>query len=82
MDVADCPERSQCSIGEEVVTLVLNRLRWQANNCTDLQGFIIYKAAMGPSSNGQISCYKHEEDICNYEKTGDCAEGILEYKSD
>jgi len=32
------------------------------------------------ASNGEICCYKGEGGRCDYDKTGDCAEGLEEYK--
>merc|ERR1740138_1818340 len=34
------------------------------------------------ASNGEICCYKNGDGTCDYGKTGDCAKGIEEYKSE
>jgi len=33
------------------------------------------------ASNGEICCYKNSDGTCDYDKTGDCSDGIEEYKS-
>jgi len=34
------------------------------------------------ASNGQICCYKKSDGTCDYEKAGDCADGLAEYKAE
>lgn len=34
------------------------------------------------ASNGEMCCYANDDGTCNYDKVGDCAEGIAQYKSE
>lgn len=47
--------------------------------------FIVYdlpnRDCDAKASNGEICCYANSDGTCNYDKTGDCAEGIAEYKT-
>jgi len=47
--------------------------------------FIVYdlpnRDCDAKASNGEICCYANADGTCNYDKTGNCAEGITEYKT-
>lgn len=47
--------------------------------------FIVYdlpnRDCDAKASNGEICCYANADGTCNYDKTGDCKEGIAEYKT-
>mmetsp|Transcript_79802 Transcript_79802/g.247953 ORF Transcript_79802/g.247953 Transcript_79802/m.247953 type:complete len:762 (+) Transcript_79802:86-2371(+) len=34
------------------------------------------------ASNGELCCYPNDDGTCNYEKTGDCADGLEHYKTE
>ena len=44
-DAANNFARGHYTIGKEIVDLVLDRIRKLADNCTGLQGFMVYNAA-------------------------------------
>ena len=51
-DAANNYARGHYTVGKEVVDLVLDRLRKLADNCTGLQGFIVYHAFGGGTGSG------------------------------
>ena len=46
-DAANNFARGHYTIGKEIVDLVLDRIRKLADNCTGLQGFMVYNAVGG-----------------------------------
>ena len=51
-DAANNFARGHYTIGKEIVDLVLDRIRKLADNCTGLQGFMIYQAVGGGTGSG------------------------------
>merc|ERR1711937_610201 len=51
-DAANNFARGHYTIGKEIVDLVFDRLRKLADNCTGLQGFMVYHAAGGGTGSG------------------------------
>jgi len=51
-DAANNFARGHYTIGKEIVDLVLDRLRKLADNCTGLQGFMIFNAVGGGTGSG------------------------------
>ncbi|CAK4642054.1 unnamed protein product, partial [Aphanomyces euteiches] len=51
-DVANNYARGHYTIGKEAVDTVLDRIRKLADNCTGLQGFMIYHAVGGGTGSG------------------------------
>merc|ERR1711956_187919 len=51
-DAANNFARGHYTIGKEIVDLVLDRIRKLADNCTGLQGFMIYHACGGGTGSG------------------------------
>nr|ABV72559.1 tubulin alpha chain [Heterocapsa rotundata] len=54
-DAANNFARGHYTIGKEIVDLVLDRIRKLADNCTGLQGFMIYNAVGGSTGSG-LAC--------------------------
>merc|ERR1711871_1820262 len=51
-DAANNYARGHYTIGKEIVDLVLDRIRKLADNCTGLQGFLVYHATGGGTGSG------------------------------
>merc|ERR1719298_185367 len=51
-DAANNYARGHYTIGKEIVDLVLDRIRKLADNCTGLQGFLIFHATGGGTGSG------------------------------
>merc|ERR1712177_151525 len=51
-DAANNYARGHYTIGKEIVDLVLDRVRKLADNCTGLQGFLVYHATGGGTGSG------------------------------
>lgn len=51
----------------------------------DLVIFIVYdlpnRDCHAKASNGEICCYANADGTCNYDKSGDCSEGLEDYKT-
>lgn len=47
--------RGHCTIGKEIIDVVLERIRKQADQCTGLQGFMIYHGVGGGTGGGLCS---------------------------
>merc|ERR1711930_39943 len=54
-DAANNFARGHYTIGKEIVDLVLDRIRKLADNCTGLQGFMVYNAVGGGTGSG-LAC--------------------------
>ncbi|XP_048381799.2 tubulin alpha-1C chain-like isoform X2 [Stegostoma tigrinum] len=54
-DAANNYARGHCSIGKEIVDLVLDRIRKMADLCTGLQGFLIFHSFGGGTGSGFTS---------------------------
>ncbi|XP_067835319.1 tubulin alpha-1 chain-like [Heptranchias perlo] len=54
-DAANNYARGHCSIGKEIVDLVLDRIRKVADQCTGLQGFLIFHSFGGGTGSGFTS---------------------------
>lgn len=52
----------------------------------DLVIFIVYdlpnRDCHAKASNGEICCYPNSDGTCNYDKSGDCSDGLTEYKTE
>ena len=55
-DAANNFARGHYTIGKEIVDLCLDRIRKLADNCTGLQGFMIYRFVQGMSKMSLFSC--------------------------
>jgi tubulin alpha len=51
-DAANNYARGHYTIGKEIVDLVLDRIRKLADNCTGLQGFLVFHATGGGTGSG------------------------------
>ena len=51
-DAANNYARGHYTIGKEIVDLVLDRIRKLADNCTGLQGFLVFNAVGGGTGSG------------------------------
>ena len=51
-DAANNYARGHYTVGKEIVDLVLDRIRKLADNCTGLQGFVLYNAIGGGTGSG------------------------------
>merc|ERR1712072_1465139 len=51
-DAANNYARGHYTIGKEIVDLVLDRIRKLADNCTGLQGFMVFNAVGGGTGSG------------------------------
>jgi tubulin alpha len=51
-DAANNHARGHCTIGKEIVDTVLDRIRKVADNCTGLQGFLVFHATGGGTGSG------------------------------
>ncbi|XP_032891383.1 tubulin alpha chain-like [Amblyraja radiata] len=54
-DAANNYARGHCSIGKEIVDLVLDRIRKLADQCTGLQGFLVFHSFGGDTGSGFTS---------------------------
>jgi len=59
--------RGHYTIGKEIVDLVLDRIRKLADNCTGLQGFMLFNAAGGGTGSG-LGCLMLERLSVDYGK--------------
>merc|ERR1719353_2765388 len=66
-DAANNFARGHYTIGKEIVDLVLDRLRKLADNCTGLQGFMIFNACGGGTGSG-LGCLLLERLSVDYGK--------------
>merc|ERR1712071_244801 len=66
-DAANNFARGHCTIGKEIVDLVLDRLRKLADNCTGLQGFMVFNACGGGTGSG-LGCLMLERLSVDYGK--------------
>merc|ERR1712194_899460 len=66
-DAANNYARGHYTIGKEIVDLVLDRLRKLADNCTGLQGFMVYNAVGGGTGSG-LACLMLERLSVDYGK--------------
>merc|ERR1711959_601918 len=66
-DAANNFARGHCTIGKEIVDLVLDRIRKLADNCTGLQGFMVYNACGGGTGSG-LGCLMLERLSVDYGK--------------
>jgi tubulin alpha len=66
-DAANNFARGHYTIGKEIVDLVLDRLRKLADNCTGLQGFMIFNAVGGGTGSG-LACLMLERLSVDYGK--------------
>ena len=66
-DAANNFARGHCTIGKEIVDLVLDRTRKLADNCTGLQGFLVYNACGGDTGSG-LGCLFLERLSVDYGK--------------
>ncbi|CAK0794339.1 unnamed protein product, partial [Prorocentrum cordatum] len=66
-DAANNFARGHYTIGKEIVDLVLDRIRKLADNCTGLQGFMIYNAVGGGTGSG-LGCLMLERLSVDYGK--------------
>merc|ERR1712193_365096 len=66
-DAANNFARGHYTIGKEIVDLVLDRLRKLADNCTGLQGFVVYNACGGGTGSG-LACLLLERLSVDYGK--------------
>ncbi|KAL9139222.1 alpha tubulin [Amphidinium carterae] len=66
-DAANNFARGHYTIGKEIVDLVLDRIRKLADNCTGLQGFMVYNACGGGTGSG-LGCLILERLSVDYGK--------------
>merc|ERR1712232_952785 len=66
-DAANNFARGHYTIGKEIVDLVLDRIRKLADNCTGLQGFMIFNAVGGGTGSG-LGCLMLERLSVDYGK--------------
>merc|ERR1712099_87430 len=66
-DAANNFARGHYTIGKEIVDLVLDRIRKLADNCTGLQGFMVYNAVGGGTGSG-LACLMLERLSVDYGK--------------
>jgi len=66
-DAANNFARGHYTIGKEIVDLCLDRLRKLADNCTGLQGFLVYNACGGGTGSG-LGCLMLERLSVDYGK--------------
>jgi len=66
-DAANNFARGHYTIGKEIVDLVLDRIRKLADNCTGLQGFMVYNACGGGTGSG-LGCLLLERLSVDYGK--------------
>ena len=51
-DAANNYARGYCTIGKEIIDIALDRIRKLADNCTGLQGFLVFNAVGGGTGSG------------------------------
>ena len=61
-DAANNFARGHYTIGKEIVDLCLDRIRKLADNCTSLQGFLVFNAVGGGTGSGLGSLLLETED--------------------
>ena len=66
-DAANNFARGHYTIGKEIVDLVLDRIRKLADNCTGLQGFMVFNAVGGGTGSG-LGCLMLERLSVDYGK--------------
>jgi len=66
-DAANNFARGHYTIGKEIVDLVLDRIRKLADNCTGLQGFMVFNAVGGGTGSG-LGCLMLERLAVDYGK--------------
>ena len=66
-DAANNFARGHYTIGKEIVDLCLDRIRKLADNCTGLQGFMVYNACGGGTGSG-LGCLMLERLSVDYGK--------------
>merc|ERR1712032_1349901 len=66
-DAANNFARGHYTIGKEIVDLVLDRIRKLADNCTGLQGFLVFNACGGGTGSG-LGCLMLERLSVDYGK--------------
>merc|ERR1712178_288711 len=66
-DAANNYARGHYTIGKEIVDLVLDRIRKLADNCTGLQGFLVFNAVGGGTGSG-LACLLLERLSVDYGK--------------
>ena len=66
-DAANNFARGHYTIGKEIVDLVLDRIRKLADNCTGLQGFMVFNSAGGGTGSG-LGCLLLERLSVDYGK--------------
>jgi len=71
-DAANNFARGHYTIGKEIVDLVLDRIRKLADNCTGLQGFMVYNAVGGGTGSG-LGCLMLERLSVDYGKKTKCS---------
>ena len=73
-DAANNFARGHYTIGKEIVDLVLDRIRKLADNCTGLQGFMIFQAVGGGTGSGlgSLLCERLSVDYGKKSKVGFC----------
>lgn len=54
-DSADCFARGKCIMGPEVIDLLLDRIRKTADQCTGMQGFVVFHSFSGGTGSGLTS---------------------------
>jgi len=54
-DAANCFARGHYTLGREVIDLILDRIRLAADQCTGLQGFVIFHSFGGGTGSGLTS---------------------------
>ena len=62
-----CESKGHYTIGKEIVDLVLDRVRKLADNCTGLQGFMVFNACGGGTGSG-LGCLLLERLSVDYGK--------------
>merc|ERR1711966_379331 len=62
-DAANNYARGHYTIGKEIVDLVLDRIRKLADNCTGLQGFLVFNAVGGGTGSGLGSLLLERTDV-------------------
>merc|ERR1712217_272338 len=65
-DAANNFARGHYTIGKEIVDLVLDRIRKLADNCTGLQGFMVYNAVGGGTGSGLVHARELKSSPSNF----------------
>merc|ERR1711979_161524 len=77
-DAANNFARGHYTIGKEIVDLVLDRIRKLADNCTGLQGFMVYNACGGGTGSGW-ACPQVATAVVEPYNTVLCVHSLLEH---